>query len=341
MRRSSPLNARCRYHVDCGRNVRRLDVLPYLREQLWCGQCRGEGTWVRDGRRQLRQNSIIERLRCRHCGERIVAKSGRGTVSSEHPCASLRDEFETLCRLEKAFHAETDCGSLEPLGLFAVAGYDIMVTRMFPGDNLVKYVRGLDSDGLELAFRRAGTWLRKLHSFDPPPGPAQSLGTEEKIEYLKCTYARMLAGRRERRAFEVLVDTASDGERTSGRVLRLHGDFKPENILCNRARCIGLDVQSGITGSASYDLAPFLDHVWLARLGTRAGAADRRDCAERGFLAGYGRDVDLHALRWVQLYFALCYLGNYGQRGVLHTGYARWKLWPLVRHLTSELRRDA
>jgi hypothetical protein len=65
------------------------------------------------------------------------------------------------------------------------------------------------------------------------------------------------------------------------------------------------------------------------------------DSLESAFLSGYGNVVDMHALRWVQLYFALCYMGEYRQRGRLGAVYANWKAWPLVRRLSMQVRETA
>jgi hypothetical protein len=60
--------------------------------------------------------------------------------------------------------------------------------------------------------------------------------------------------------------------------------------------------------------------------------------AEAAFLAGYGETVPMRALRWAQLYFALCHLGSYRQRGRFGMAYANWKIWPLVERLERQLR---
>jgi hypothetical protein len=100
---------------------------------------------------------------------------------------------------------------------------------------------------------------------------------------------------------------------------------------------VGLDVQWQVEGPAVYDLAPFLNHLWLARRSLGSLAERQHLQAEAEFLAGYGYSDDLRILRWTQLYFALCQLGGYRKRGRLVASYARWKIWPLARQLTAQL----
>lgn len=121
------------------------------------------------------------------------------------------------------------------------------------------------------------------------------------------------------------------------RTVRLHGDFKPGNMLCDGTRYVGLDVQWRTTAPAVFDLAPFLNHLWLAR--RRLESFDNRqyDQNESEFLAGYEAVDDIRTLRWVQLYFSLCQLGGYYQRGRLAAVYADWKVRPLVRKLVGQL----
>lgn len=126
------------------------------------------------------------------------------------------------------------------------------------------------------------------------------------------------------------------------RPVRIHGDFKPQNMLYDGTRCTGLDTHWMSVGAPLYDLAPFLNHLWLAGVGRRGSPAGSRYLlAEEAFLRGYGTAVSMRALRWVQLYFALCYLGGYRQRGRLGVAYASWRIWPLVKRLEGQLRETA
>jgi len=291
----------------------------------------------------VRQNSVIHQLSCKQCGDHIVAKVGGGKRRHDSDRVQLQNEYTTLRTLYSAFLDEERLGILEPLGYMEAAGRGILVTRWFMGTDLAHYARGLDACALEDALRLAGKWLLKLHGADNGDRPSQSLGLAEKIEDLLRTYGRTL--RTQPRAWEacnLLVRGQRSLEALVVPSVRIHGDFKPQNILYGDIRCVGLDIHWKAIAAAVYDLAPFLNHLWLAGTGKHGLPAKVRYLqAESAFLAGYGDAGPMGALRWAQLYFALCHLGSYCQRGRLGRAYANWKIWPLIERLEGQLRETA
>jgi Ser/Thr protein kinase RdoA (MazF antagonist) len=290
-----------------------------------------------------RQNSIIQQLHCKQCGDRIVAKVGGGKQWRDNDRVQLQKEYATLRILHSAFLHEEGLGTLQPLGYLEAAGRGILVTRWCMGTELVRYAHGSDASALEQAFRLAGAWLLKLHDAENKERPPRSLGIAEKIEDLLRTYGGVLrAQARAWQACELLAGSGQGLEALTVRSVRIHGDFKPQNMLYDDTRCVGLDIQWNAIGAAVYDLAPFLNHLWLAGAGKHGLHARMRYLqAEAAFLAGYGEAAPSRALRWAQLYFALCYLGGYRQRGTLAVVYANWKIWPLIRRLEGQLRETA
>jgi Ser/Thr protein kinase RdoA (MazF antagonist) len=252
----------------------------------------------------------------------------------------MQNEYATLCTLRSVFWDGEGVGILEPLGYMEVAGRGILVTQWLMGTDLVRYARGSETGGLEQAFRLAGTWLHKLHDADNEERPLRALGVAEKIEDLSRTYGAVLRTQpRTRSACELLAGVGRSLEGLAVRSVRIHGDFKPQNMLYDDTRCVGLDIHWKIIASAIYDLAPFLNHLWLAGVGKHGLPANTRYLqAEAAFLAGYGETVPMRALRWAQLYFALCHLGSYRQRGRFGMAYANWKIWPLIQRLEGQLR---
>jgi aminoglycoside phosphotransferase (APT) family kinase protein len=228
---------------------------------------------------------------------------------------------------------------LVPLGHLEHEDQGIVITRLAPGKDFVHYVRALDASGVQAAYRSAGIWLKKLHESDVLDGEAH-LGTADKISFLDDRYGALLrADPKTAAACELLVEEAGRVDTVAGPAVRQHGDFKPDNMLCDGTRYVGLDIRWRSIGSGAYDLAPFLNHLWSdgrVVIGWRARGV--YDLAESAFLSGYGDVGDMRALRWVQLYFALCYMGEYRQRGRLAAGYANWRVWPFVRRLVSQLR---
>lgn len=317
------------------------DIATILNSHLACARCRAHGSWATAARPTARQNSVIHQLCCRQCGERVVAKVGGGKQRRDDDRAQLHHEYATLRTLESAFPQDGQIGILEPLGYVEAAGRGIMVTRWVAGTNLVRYARHADSLALERAFESAGTWLRKLHGADDQERPLRSLGVAEKLDDLLHSYGKVLRAQPGAwKGYELLASAERSLDALMAQPVRLHGDFKPQNMLYDNTRCVGLDINWRIISLGVYDLAPFLNHLWLAGAGWHGwGARKRYLRAEKALLAGYGGATPMCVLRWAQLYFALCHLGGYRQRGGLAVVYAKWKIWPLVRRLQDQLRQ--
>lgn len=318
--------------------MQHVDVAEVVNSGFACCDCHATRGWVRVGKPLMRKYSHIQHLQCAHCGVRIVAKLGRAGVGD---AARLRTriEYETLCALQSRFPQDARFGTLEPLGFLEGAGSGIVITRFVPGDDLMHYLRTQDVDGVKVACHAAGAWLRKLHDRTAHGGRMLALGVADKLGYLRDTYIGALRSDQQAHvAYALLSNTAARVGNLTVHAARLHGDFKPENMLCDGVRYVGLDIHWGSTAAAVYDLAPFLDHLWL---GARGIIGSRLRCshalAEAAFLSGYGDAGERCALRWAQLYFALAYLGGYCKRGMLAAGYLTWKVRPLVRELSAQL----
>jgi Ser/Thr protein kinase RdoA (MazF antagonist) len=236
------------------------------------------------------------------------------------------------------FPQDEHFGTLVALGYLEASGRGVLITRHFHGADLSRHLRLLDEAGVQDACHAAGRWLRKLHGSDASCEQATGMGWADKLDYLTVTYGESL--RRDREALAACQCLAEVGPRLGtrkSRPVRLHGDFKPQNMLCDGTRYIGLDIQWRSLGPAIYDLAPFLNHLWLD--GHTFGTPNDHSypARESAFLAGYGCEDNVCAVHWAQLYFALCYLGRYRRQGYLTAAYARWRIGPLVRKLVTQL----
>lgn len=322
--------------------MKKENIIQVLDGRFGCARCHASEGWTPTARAAVRQYSSIHRLRCSHCGEQIVAKVVVGKYSSKAALVHARKEYEALCTLQSAFPQDERFGTLVPLGHFEHSGCGIVITRLAPGDDLMHYVRGLDAAERQAAFRSAGVWLKKLHDSDLQDRK-EHLGVADKISTLADAYGSVLNDDpKTLAACELFAREGSNVDAVSVAAVRQHGDFKPDNMLCDGTRYIGLDIRWRCIGAAVYDLAPFLNHLWLD-VRAVTGSRTRRlyDLAEVAFLSGYGGVGDMRALRWAQLYFALCYMGGYRKRGRLTAHYANWKVWPLVRRLATQLEEVA
>lgn len=253
---------------------------------------------------------------------------------------ALRREYATLCELQTLFDGDPTYGIVTPLGLLAADGHTTMVMQWFAGAPVWRYARECADQELGAAFRHAGRWLRMFHEDARYRDPACRLDAGGHIDYLRTTYGDALQRRRSTRdALDLLLQGSARAGTCVAPGVGIHGDFKPDNLLCDGKRYVGLDVQPRMRRIALYDLATFANHLWLHGLGGYGRFADaRHTLAEAAFLEGYGDVRDDFALRWLQLYFALCQAGSYSRRGLWGAAFARFKIVPQIQRIMTMLR---
>lgn len=317
------------------------NISRFLNQRFDCPKCHVSGNWGATARAMVREASTIQGFRCRSCAEEIVVKVPRSTSSSADDGQLAQKEYRVLYELQRTFPQDDQLGTLEPLGYLELDGYGVMITKKFEGVDLFRYASKLTGDRVGGLFRPAGRLLRKLHDSCPSGYKPQLLGVDGKVEYLAQTYGAEL---RSDPATRVICDQFEKaGARIATLPLRAtwsHGDFKPENVLCDGHKYIVLDTELGVCGAFVYDLASFLAHLLLASYNSkRSGLWHRYAQAEEEFLDGYGgvNQPELAALRWAQLYFMLCYWGRYRQRGPFSRIYANWRIRPLIQKLAAQL----
>jgi aminoglycoside phosphotransferase (APT) family kinase protein len=310
-----------------------------LNQRFGCPACSASGGWRAGARAMVRHGSTIQMFRCRHCGEEVVVKVPRTVRGFEPGDQQAQKEYRVLRELQTAFPQDDQFGTLVPLGYLELDGSGAIITQKFDGVDMVRYASSLDSGQTRGLFRPAGLLLRKLHDSCPSGSQLQSLGVEDKLDYLAQTYGVELRGDAAMRA--VYGKFEEEAARLSALSLRAtwgHGDFKPENILCDGHKYIILDTQLGYYGAFVYDLASFLNHLLIASHRSRRPALRHRyDQAREEFLAGYGaiNDYEQAALRWSQLYFMLCSWGRYRRRSRLSAIFANWSIRPLAQKLAA------
>lgn len=295
------------------------DLVDALNRQFACPGCHASVRWRGVARPDRRQRSILQRMACMECGLAVFAKLPRSAKGADDVRQQARLEFEGLSELARVFPRSETCATLVPLGLVECVDGAIIVTQACDGVDLLRRLRAGDVEDARGLLRAAGTLLRSLHDCSPRGVGLQPLEVDERLEFLAQTYGAALQDAGARRACAVLTERAGDLRGQPVRSSWSHGDFKPENVLVDGHRCILLDTHLRHTGAIVYDLAAFLDHVWLAGE-TRGGGALRALGTEAAteLLDGYGQldEGEGRALRWAQLYFMLCYLGRARQRGL-------------------------
>jgi len=316
-------------------------ITQLLNQHFACPKCRAARSWTPTARAMVRETSTIQGSACGHCGEEIVVKVPRPTVGQEGVERLAHREYRALCELQRTFPQDTLFGTLEPLGYLEFGDHGILITRKFDGVDLIRYASGLAAECVPGLFRPAGSLLRKLHDSFPKGYQPRSLGVEDKVEYLIQTYGVELRGDTAIR--HILDQFTAEAARIGALQLRAtwgHGDFKPENVLCNGQKYLILDTQLQGHSAFVYDLASFLDHLLIAGQSIRSSNIRHQyQQAEDEFLTGYGSvsEQELDALRWAQLYFMLHYWGKHRQRGLLSRVYANVKIRPLVQKLANQV----
>ena len=320
------------------------DVDSEINKHIECPSCGAVGTWRRTGRTRVRSNSVLQRFRCKRCGEQIAAKWAHSDNAAAENTEGIRLEYQALCKLQELLAQDEGLGTLTPLACLEVGYRAVMVTRWFAGENAIRRARSVDSSELAAVYRSAGTLLRKLHDANAEHGLTGPLDVDSKIAYLVQRYEACIEkSRTAARALNVLRKLASRVATAKLRWSRTHGDFKPENILCDAHTVVILDTTLGVRGAIVYDIASFLDHVLLAgrAFGNRRIRADFA-LLEQAFVTGYGAldPGSMTALRWAQLYFMLCYFGRYRSGDVFSAMYANRTVAPLLARLILDLEQS-
>lgn len=289
----------------------------------------------------VREVSTIQGFKCLRCGEEIVVKVPRAVAGSEEGRELALSEYRVLCELQTIFPQDDQFGTLVPLGYLEFDGYGAMITRKFNGVDLIRHASGLPEARKSALFGAAGVLLRKLHDSCPRGYQRRSLGEKDKVAYLANTYgAELRSGQATRTLCDRFAQEAARFGTLQLRATWAHGDFKPENVLCDGHKYLILDTRLDGYGVFVYDLASFLNHLLIAGQSYRgSGIRHGYQRAEEEFLAGYGgvNQQELAALRWAQLYFILHYWGRYRQRGPLPGIYANWRIGPLAQKLAAQL----
>jgi hypothetical protein len=316
---------------------RTVNIVAVLNGNLTCPACHRNGAWGLVSKPKTRRNSTINELQCAGCKERIAAKMPHANDAAGGSRRLIQREFQTLTLLQAVFVQNDQYRTIAPVGWFD----GVMVTRWFAGADFRHYVRTLDTERAFDAYRCAGAWLRRLHDSSPDGYKFQAVDVTDKLETLADRYDRMLnGGRGIATAWNALKHHTDIVASHPVRTAWSHGDFKPDNMLCDGHRYVGLDIHLQFQAPIVFDIASFLDHASLDSQ-TFVSANPQHDFRrlEAAFLSGYGElgKPDMIALRWAELYFALSYLGRSWRCGPLRAWYANWRVGPLVRMLAERL----
>jgi hypothetical protein len=314
-------------------------IVNLVNAEVPCYFCHRRGTWQKNGRKVHRENSAISWLQCSRCGCGAVAKQPLIPRSAVIDRANAEYEFSVLSNLQSTFPQNDEYGTLTPIAYLRAAG--VLITRRFDGQELTRYLgKPYRESWLECCYG-AGVWLRRLHDAYCDDQSPRLLGMDERLDHLERTYQSVLARNSAARcAYSHLSEAGSELKGVTFRAAWSHGDFKPANLLYNGRKYVGIDTWLRYRAAVQYDIATFLDHLLLdGRVLRRREMEKSYKQAEVEFLAGYDNlnRKEMHALRWLQVYFMLSYWMRSQCRSRLRAYYGSVQMLPLLRRLQSEL----
>jgi hypothetical protein len=243
-------------------------------------------------------------------------------------------DFDTLCRLDRAFQGTPQFGVVHPIACFPE--HLAIVTEEAEGTNLHHLIRRNATvwRGAEAAVtlaancQAAGRWLRHFQGLTTQETrsrfPAALVTTRLSADLDICERLGLPAAV----ATRILRYCQERFERAAGepaRVVGVHPDYQPDNVLVTERRVTVLDFARFHYGSASGDVGRFLASLeFFSR--TPLYPSDRMRGLTTAFLQGYGWSTsDDRAL------LCACTVRHFAR---IARGVASWSTWGPLRRLS-------
>jgi len=264
----------------------------------------GTGNWTLESVVACRDNSRIHRARSQTRTAAIKECFKRATLSPD--CAAAVREYTALeTLLERTSRAGVR--PLAPLPWTLCREHGVYAMAWVGGDTCTNLLLRSSTKQAEALGESAGHWLRRFHETSALSPRRNDF--EEKLKYVN-QFAKAAGGVAPLllRAADVLGHLAPDAAARTLPASWLHGDFKPDNLLIDQDGVTGLDVQLAFENTVVYDLAPFLNNLFLLRWSPRGFWQRRKlEAVARTFLGAYASDAEHWRLPilWLRAYLLM------------------------------------
>lgn len=263
----------------------------------------------------------------------IAIKECFDPATREANAASAEREFNALRRIRMAAALDRAIPAPVPLALCRDQG--VYAMSWAGGISATQAIlASADSEQATRLGMATGTWLRNFHSLHMLPRRCNDF--DGKLRVMREARARMQ--RRDAlvdRTIDALAATAATATSVELPASWIHGDMKSDNLLVDGQHVVGLDLQLIDENTVVYDLAPFLNHLYLLAWSAR-GLVRRNELRlmSAHFLATYSAETAAWALplAWLRAYLLVQIVASPSRAGRLRTRFARW---PVARELTN------
>ena len=265
--------------------------------------------WVQHVRPAMRRNSVIYKLKSPSAGTEIIIK----VITTANASTEAENIYNSMLR----YHSTNDqFNSIpRPLGFISSRNAIIMDFLELPSLKRLLVIGMLNKSIWTRSIEKTAGWLRWFHSQSKLTPRLCTLEDRIKViesRALKLRRAKLnLIGRYI--GFEKLFTQAKNIALTIENHLvnysKIHGDFKPSNILTDFETTVGIDFAPSRFGYITDDICRFLSHVDLHRfLFTKSMSLKmhKENSCFKKFLETYGESIsDINQRFFIYLYLII------------------------------------
>lgn len=218
---------------------------------------------------------------------------------------SVAEQFQALNIASRAL--ATTPGATSPRPIAALKSEGILLMEWVEGRNFDHFTNRIlvGRQQLQDLGRGIGQMLRAIHKFEPSgstPLPVDRICSEHRDNMSILDQAWRTRLEPAITTLEALAESVGTIHITQARI---HGDFKPSNIIIESSRLVCIDGQFRYVGPILYDLAQFVSHCALSLYIPRHPQGHRpSEVVRDALLASYDQEMSsstVLALNWLCL----------------------------------------